>query len=75
MSPGHLARRAPGHPDRPGGRRSDASPTVVFLFVLQVAMGNRNWIQMVLIATIMDVVMYVVMRYGFGVPVPGPQLV
>ena len=47
----------------------------VFLFVLQIAMGNRNWIQMVVIATIMDAVMYVVMRYGFGVPVPGPQLV
>lgn len=47
----------------------------VFLLVLQIAMGNRNWIQIVVIATIMDVIMYVVMRYGFGVPVPGPQLV
>ena len=47
----------------------------IFLFVLQIAMGNRNWTQMVAIATIMDGTMYVVMRYGFGVPIPGPQLV
>ena len=29
----HLARRTPGHPDHPGGLRSDP-PTVVFLFGL-----------------------------------------
>ncbi len=47
----------------------------VFLMVLQLAMGNRNWVQMMAIAAVMDALMYVVMRYGFGVPVPGPQLV
>ncbi len=47
----------------------------VFLMVLQYAMGNRNWVQMVAIAVVMDALMYVIMRYGFGVPVPGPQLV
>ena len=46
----------------------------VFLMVMQFAMGNRNWIQMIAIAAIMDALLYVVMRYGFGVPVPGPQL-
>ena len=46
----------------------------VFLMVLQFAIGNRNWIQMIAIAAIMDVLIYIVMRYGFGVPVPGPQL-
>ena len=46
----------------------------VFLMVLQFAIGNRNWIQMIAIAAVMDVLIYVVMRYGFGVPVPGPQL-
>ena len=46
----------------------------VFLLVLQFAIGNRNWIQMIIIAVIMDALLYVVMRYGFGVPVPGPQL-
>lgn len=46
----------------------------VFLMVLQLAIGNRNWIQMIIIAVVMDALLYVVMRYGFGVPVPGPQL-
>lgn len=46
----------------------------VFLLVLQYAIGNRNWIQMIAIAAIMDALIYIVMRYGFGVPVPGPQL-
>ena len=47
----------------------------VFLMVLQYAMGNRNWVQMIAIAIVMDALMYVIMRYGFGVPVPGPQLI
>lgn len=46
----------------------------VFLLVLQFAIGNRNWLQMIAIAVLMDALLYVVMRYGFGVPVPGPQL-
>ncbi len=46
----------------------------VFLLVMQFAIGNRNWVQMIAIAIIMDVLIYIVMRYGFGVPVPGPQL-
>lgn len=46
----------------------------VFLLVLQYAMGNRNWTQMTVIAVVMDALLYVVMRYGFEVPVPGPQI-
>ncbi len=46
----------------------------LFLLVLQYAIGNRNWFKMTLFAIIAVAVMYVIMRYGFGVPVPGPQL-
>ena len=54
------------HPDQQGKGYGRA--------MLQFAIGNRNWIQMIVIAVIMDALLYVVMRYGFGVPVPGPQL-
>lgn len=45
----------------------------LFLMVLQYAIGNRNWVQMTVFSVIAVAVMYVIMRYGFGVPVPGPQ--
>lgn len=48
---------------------------LLFLMILQYAIGNRNWLQMTLFAVIAVAVMYIVMRYGFGVPVPGPQLI
>lgn len=47
---------------------------LLFLLVLQYAIGNRNWSQMTWFAIIAVAVMYVIMRYGFGVPVPGPQI-
>lgn len=47
---------------------------LLFLMVLQYVIGNRNWLKMTLFAIIAVSVMYVIMRYGFGVPVPGPQL-
>jgi hypothetical protein len=46
----------------------------LFLMFLQYAIGNRKWIQMTVLAIVAVAVMYVIMRYGFGVPVPGPQL-
>ena len=46
----------------------------VFLIVLQFLIGSRRWTQMILISIILTAVLYVIMRYGFGVPVPGPQI-
>jgi len=45
-----------------------------FLMSVQYLIGNRKWLQMITISVILTVVLYVVMRYGFGVPVPGPQI-
>jgi hypothetical protein len=46
----------------------------VFLMLLQYLIGSRRWIQSVILAVILTAVLYIIMRYGFGVPVPGPQL-
>jgi hypothetical protein len=46
----------------------------LFLMVLQYVIGNRKWLQMTVLAIAAVAVMYIIMRYGFGVPVPGPQL-
>jgi hypothetical protein len=46
----------------------------LFLMILQYAIGNRKWFHMTVFAVVAVAVMYVIMRYGFGVPVPGPQL-
>ena len=46
----------------------------LFLLVLQYAIGNRKWLQMAVLAIVAVALLYVIMRYGFGVPVPGPQL-
>ena len=51
-----------------------AIASFIFLMVLQYIIGSRNWVQSTLIAIILTAVLYIVMRYGFGVPVPGPQL-
>lgn len=48
---------------------------LLFLMVIQVAMGSRNWLQSTVLAVAAVAVLYVVMRYGFGVPIPGPQLI
>lgn len=45
----------------------------IFLMILQYAIGNRNWFQMTLFTVVAVAVMYIIMRYGFGVPIPGPQ--
>lgn len=46
----------------------------IFLVVLQYLIGNRNWKQSVVLSLILTAVLYIVMRYGFGVPIPGPQI-
>ncbi len=46
----------------------------VFLMIFQFAIGSRKWIQSTVVAVVLVITLYVVMRYGFGVPVPGPQL-
>lgn len=45
-----------------------------FLMTFQYVIGSRNWIQSITVSVILTAVLYIVMRYGFGVPVPGPQL-
>lgn len=46
----------------------------VFLIVFQYVIGNRKWLQSIAVAFILTAVLYIVMRYGFGVPVPGAQI-
>lgn len=46
----------------------------VFLMIFQYVIGSRKWIQSIMLSAILTAVLYIVMRYGFGVPVPGPQL-
>lgn len=46
----------------------------VFLMIFQYVIGNRNWVQSIVVSVILTAVLYIVMRYGFGVPVPGPQI-
>jgi len=45
-----------------------------FLMVLQYVIGCRKWVQSIVVAIVLTAVLYIVMRYGFGVPVPGPQI-
>lgn len=45
-----------------------------FLMILQFAIGSRKWVQLVVLSIVLTLVLYIVMRYGFGVPVPGPQV-
>ena len=46
----------------------------VFLMIFQYVIGSRNWLQSTIVSVLLTTVLYIVMRYGFGVPVPGPQL-
>ncbi|MCK4897268.1 MAG: tripartite tricarboxylate transporter TctB family protein [Anaerolineales bacterium] len=48
--------------------------SIVFLMVFQYVIGVREWVQSIVVSVILTAVLYIVMRYGFGVPVPGPQL-
>ena len=45
-----------------------------FLMVLQYVIGCRKWLQSIIVSITLTAVLYIVMRYGFGVPVPGPQI-
>lgn len=45
-----------------------------FLMIFQYVIGNRKWVQAIVVSIILTAVLYIVMRYGFGVPVPGPQM-
>lgn len=45
----------------------------IFLVTVQYVIGCRKWVQLTVVAVILTLVLYVVMRYGFGVPIPGPQ--
>lgn len=51
-----------------------APASFLFLMVLQYLIGSNRWLQSTVLAVVLVAVLYVVMRYGFGVPVPGPQL-
>lgn len=46
----------------------------IFLMIFQYVIGSRKWIQSIVVSVILTAVLYIVMRYGFGVPVPGPQI-
>ncbi len=46
----------------------------VFLMVIQYFIGSRKWLQSTVVSIVLVAVLYIVMRYGFGVPIPGPQL-
>ena len=46
----------------------------LFLLVFQYVIGCRKWFQLTVVSITLTSVLYVVMRYGFSVPVPGPQI-
>ena len=46
----------------------------VFLMVFQYVIGSRLWVQSTIVSVTLTAVLYIVMRFGFGVPVPGPQI-
>jgi hypothetical protein len=48
--------------------------SLAFLMALQYLIGSRRWVQSTVVAVVLVAVLYVIMRYGFGVPVPGPQI-
>ena len=48
--------------------------SITFLLLVQYVIGSRRWLRSIVIAITLTAVLYVVMRYGFGVPVPGPQI-
>lgn len=48
--------------------------SLAFLLALQYFIGSRKWVQSIVMSITLTAVLYIVMRYGFGVPVPGPQI-
>jgi len=51
-----------------------ALASFAFLLILQYVIGSRNWIQSIVVSLVLTAALYIIMRYGFGVPVPGPQI-
>ncbi|MEM7195322.1 MAG: tripartite tricarboxylate transporter TctB family protein [Pseudomonadota bacterium] len=51
-----------------------AIASFVYLMIIQYVIGSRRWLQSAVIALSAVAVLYIIMRYGFGVPVPGPQI-
>lgn len=47
---------------------------LLFMLVIQLVIGSRKVGQLIIVSVAAVAVMYVIMRYGFGVPIPGPQL-
>lgn len=45
----------------------------LFLMLIQFVIGTRGWLQAIVLSAVLVAVLFVIMRYGFGVPVPGPQ--
>ena len=50
-----------------------APAAFAFLMVIQYFIGSRKWLQMTVLSIVLVAVLYIIMRYGFGVPIPGPQ--
>ncbi len=46
----------------------------IFMLIIQYVIGSRKIVQPVVVAVVSVAVMYITMRYGFGVSIPGPQL-
>ena len=47
---------------------------LLFMLAIQYVIGTRTLVQPIIVSVCAVTVLYVTMRYGFGVPVPGPQL-
>jgi len=46
----------------------------IFLMMFQYVIGSRKWIQMTVLSIVLTAVLYIVMRYGFSVPIPGAYI-
>ena len=46
----------------------------LFLMMFQYVIGSRKWIQMTVLSIVMTATLYIVMRYGFSVTIPGAHL-
>lgn len=45
----------------------------IYLMMFQYVIGCRKWTQGAVVSVVMTAVLHIIMRYGFSVPVPGPQ--
>ncbi len=46
---------------------------LLFMLAIQYVIGSRKIIQSIIVSVAAVAVLYVTMRYGFGIPIPGPQ--